>query len=156
MLDRLFGNRIAEGLEWQPHVSDNSFDGRTSPSMQGIATDSHATGAFIGQPLSAGAETDSNGGSPAESGLNIVQITIGALMELCVQPHQAKVSSGGGGGGNESGWGENQERTKCHLMKFTPATAFVAEVNYFIQTLCHFIYINVSNQSYPKFNQIQS
>ncbi len=28
-------------------------------------------------------------------------------MELCVQPHQAKVSSGVGGGGNESGWGDN-------------------------------------------------
>ena len=51
--------------------------------------------------------TDSNGGNPAESGSNIVQVTIGTLMELCVQPHQAKVSSGGGGGGNESGWGDN-------------------------------------------------
>ena len=38
-----------------------------------------------------------------------VQVGINALIELCVQPHQAKVSSGGGGGGNESGWGENDK-----------------------------------------------
>ena len=100
-LDRL------KGMEWQPRVPDNGFDGRTQPTMQGMATDSHASGTFIGQPLSAGTETDSSGGNPAESGSNIVQVTIGALMDLCVQPHQAKVSSGGGGGGNESGWGDN-------------------------------------------------
>lgn len=96
-LDRLFGSCIAEGMEWQPHMPDKGFDGWTSPTMQGIATDSRAADTFIGQPSSAGAETDSNGGNPAESGFNIVQVTIGTLMELCVQPHQAKVSSGGGG-----------------------------------------------------------
>ena len=82
--------------------------------MQGIATDSRAADTFIGQPSSAGAETDSNGGSLVESGSNIAQVTIGALMELCVQPHQAKVSSGGGGGGNESGWGDNDNEKDKH------------------------------------------
>ncbi len=106
-LNRLFGNRIAEGMEWQPRVPDNGFDGRTRPIRQNVATNSHVADTFIGQPSSAGAEADSNGGNPAESGSNIVQVTIGALMELCLQPHQAKVSSGGGGGGNESGWGDN-------------------------------------------------
>ena len=106
-LDRLFGSRIVEGMEWKPRVPDNSFDGRTPPTMQGMATDSHTVGTFIEQPSSAGAETDGNGGNLAESGSNIVQVTIGALIELCLQPHQAKVSSGGGGGGNESGWGDN-------------------------------------------------
>lgn len=105
-LDRLFGSRISEGMEWLPRVPDNGFDGRTSPIMQGVATDSHAASTFIGQPPSAGTETNDNGGSPVESGSNIIQITIGALMELCVQPHQANISSGGGGG-NDSGWGEN-------------------------------------------------
>lgn len=116
-LDRLFGSLIAEGLEWQPHVPDNGFDGRTSPTMQDMATDSHAEGTFIGQPSSAGTETDSNGGNPAESGSNIVQVTIGTLMELCVQPHQAKVSSGGGGGGNESGWGDNDNEKNKYKPK---------------------------------------
>ena len=106
-LDRLFGSRIAEGMEWKPRVPDNGFDGRTPPTRQNVASDNHTAETFIEQPSSAGTETDGNGGSPAESGSNIVQVTIGALMELCVQPHQAKVSSGGGGGGNESGWGDN-------------------------------------------------
>ena len=113
-LDSLFGSRIAEGLEWQPRVQDNGFDRRTQPTMQGMATDSHASGTFIGQPSLAGAEADGNGGSPAESGSNIVQVTIGALMELCVQPNQDKVSSGGGGGGNESGWGDNDNEKDKH------------------------------------------
>ena len=113
-LDRLFESHIAEGMEWQPRVLDNGFDGRTSPTIQGMATDSHAAGTFIGQPPSAGAETESNGSIPAEPGSNIVQVTIGTLMELCVQPHQAKVSSSGGGGGNESGWGENDNEKDKH------------------------------------------
>lgn len=113
-LDRLFGSRIAEGMEWQPGVPDNGFDGRTQPTMQGMAKDSHASGTFTGQPSSAGTAADGSGGNPAESGSNIVQVTIGTLMELCVQPHQAKVSSGGGGGGNESGWGENDNNKNRH------------------------------------------
>ena len=32
-LDRLFGSRIVEGMEWKPRVPDNSFDGRTPPTM---------------------------------------------------------------------------------------------------------------------------
>lgn len=106
-LDRLFGNRIAEGMEWPPRVPDNGFDEWTRQIRQNVATNSHVADAFIGQPLPTEMVTDSNGGNPAESGSNIVQVTIGTLMELCVQPHQAKVSSGGGGGGNESGWGDN-------------------------------------------------
>ncbi len=106
-LDRLFGSRIAEGMEWQPRVPGNGFGGRTQPTRQIVASDNHTAETFIGRPLSAGVEADGNGGSPAESGSNIVQVTIGTLMELCLQPHQAKVSSGGSGGGNESGWGDN-------------------------------------------------
>ena len=116
-LDRLFGSRIAEGMEWQPRVPDNGFGGRTQPTKQNVATDSHAANTsdtFIGQPSPTGAEADGNGGNPAESGSNIVQVTIGTLIELCVQPHQAKVSSGGGGGGNESGWGENDNEKNKH------------------------------------------
>lgn len=108
-LDKQLGGRIAEGMEWQPRVQDSGLDGLTSQAMKGMATDNHTADTFIGQPSLPGSETDSNGGSPAESGSNIVQVTIGTLMELCVQPHQAKVSSGGGGGGNESGWGDNEK-----------------------------------------------
>ena len=31
------------------------------------------------------------------------------LIELYVQPHQAKVLSGGGGGGNDNGWNDNDK-----------------------------------------------
>lgn len=103
-LDKLFESRIAGGMEWQ----SNGFDKRTQPIRQDTATDSSVTNPVILQPSPIGAETDSNGGSPVESGSNIIQVTIGTLMELCVQPYQAKVSSGGGGGGNENGWGENE------------------------------------------------
>ena len=116
-LDRLFESRIAEGMKWQPLMPDNGFDGRKQPTMQGMATDSHASGTFIEQPSSAGTEADGSGGNPAESGSNIVQVTIGALIDLCVQPHQAKVSSGGGGGGNESGWGDNDNEKNKYKPK---------------------------------------
>lgn len=113
-LDRLFGGRIAEGMEWQPCVPDNGFDGQTQPTWQDVASSSYEASTFIGQSSPTGTEADNNGGSPLESGSNIVQVTIGALMELCVQPHQAKVSSGGGGGGNESGWGDNDNEKNKH------------------------------------------
>lgn len=116
-LHRLFGNRIAECMEWQPRVPDNGFDGRTQPTRQDVASDNHAASSFIKQPSPTGTETDGNGGNPAEFGSNIVQVTIGAFMELCVQPHQAKVSSGGGGGGNESGWGDNDNEKNKYKPK---------------------------------------
>ena len=115
-LDRLFGSRIAEGMEWYPSVPDNGFDGRTPPTRQNVASDNHTADTFISQPSQTGTEADCNGSTSAESGSNIVQVTIGALMELCVQPHQAKVSSGGGGG-NESGWGENDNEKDKHKPK---------------------------------------
>lgn len=71
--------------------TDEPFEQATNPTY----TDNHA------EPSGNGDFADTG------SGANIVQTGIGVLIELCVQPHQAKVSSGGGGGGNESGWGEN-------------------------------------------------
>jgi len=106
-IDKSLGSRIADGMKWQPLSRDNGVNERMQPIWQDVMADNHAVHTFIGQPLLNGTATDGNGGSPVESGSNILQVTIGALMELCVQPHQAKVSSGGGGGGNESGWGEN-------------------------------------------------
>lgn len=108
-LDKLFGSRIAEGMEWQLHVSDKSFARQTSPVIQSMATTSHAANFLIGQPSPIGVETDGNSSASSESGSNIIQVTISALMELCLQPSQAKVSSGGGGGGNESGWSDNDK-----------------------------------------------
>lgn len=116
-LDKLFGGRIAEGMEWQHRVQDNGSDGRAPQTMQDMATGGHAASAFIGQPSPDGATSDGNGGSSAESGSDIIQVGINVLIELCVQPHQVKVSSGGGGRGNESGWGENDKEKNKYKPK---------------------------------------
>lgn len=108
-LDKLFGNRIAEGMEWQPHLQEHP-----QPIRQDVESHDNTADTFIREPSPTKTETDGNGGGSAESGSNIVQVTIGALMELCLQPHQAKVSSGGGGGGNEIGWGENDNEKNKH------------------------------------------
>lgn len=108
-LDRLFGNQIAEGMEWKPRVQE-----QPQPTRQDVGFHNNTADTFIREPSPTKTETDGNGSIPAESGSNIVQVTIGALMEVCVQPHQAKVSSGGGGGGNESGWGDNDNEKDKH------------------------------------------
>ena len=104
-LDRQLGGRITEGMEWKPRALTIGFNEQLQPIQRGDTTDIHPANPLIGQHLPT--EADANSGSPVEVGSNIVQVTLGALIELCVQPHQAKVSSGGGGGGNESGWGDN-------------------------------------------------
>ena len=108
-LDRLFGNQIAEGMEWKPRVQE-----QTQPSRQDVESHNNMADTFIRELLPTKTEVDGNGSISTESGSNIVQVTIGAFMELCVQPHQAKMSSGGGGGGNESGWGDNDNEKDKH------------------------------------------
>ena len=108
-LDRLFGSQIAEGMEWKPRVQE-----QPQPIRQDVESHNNTGDTFIKESSSIKTEADGNGSGSAEPGSNIVQVTIDALMELCVQPHQAKVSSGGGGGGNESGWGENDNEKDKH------------------------------------------
>jgi len=115
-LDKLFGSRIAEGMEWKPDVSynGNGVEKQLQPMREDLATGNTVTNPFITQPTSIGTDTNGSVGGSVEPGSNIVQVTIGVLMELCVQPQQAKVSSGGGGGGNESGWGDNDNEKDKH------------------------------------------
>ena len=108
-LDRLFGSQIAEGMEWKPRVQE-----QPQPTRQDVGFHNNTTDTFIREPSPTKTEADGNGSTSTESGSNIVQVTIGTLMELCVQPHQAKVSSGGGGGGHENGWGENDNEKDKH------------------------------------------
>ncbi len=109
-LDRLFGSRVAEGVEWKLRLQDSGFDERRQPILQDAAN------TFIGQPSPDGTTTDDNCGGTAESESksDIIQVGIGALIELCVQSHQTRVSFGGGGGGNESGWGDNDNEKDKH------------------------------------------
>lgn len=108
-LDRLFGSQIAEGMEWKPRVQE-----QPQPIRQDVESHNNTADTFIKESSSIKTEADGNGSGSAEPGSNIVQVTIGALMELCVQPHQTKVSSGGGGGGNENGWGDNDNKKDKH------------------------------------------
>ena len=108
-MNRLFGSQIAEGMEWKPRVQE-----QPQPIWQDVESHNNTADTFIKEPSPTKTEEDGNVSGSAESGSNIVQVTIGTLMELCVQPHQARVSSGGGGGGNESGWGENDNEKDKH------------------------------------------
>ena len=111
-LDKQFGGRIAEGLEWRNNLYHTRPKAESGISLtetiykpehpfeqtdKAYSTDGHAEASGSGTL----ADADTNTG--------IVQVGINALIELCVQPHQVKISSGGGGGGNESGWGENDK-----------------------------------------------
>ena len=122
-LDKQLGGRIVDNMEWKGNLNGNSHirskdeagAGRTESSYnldkpfetteKSISTDGHAEASGSGTF----ADADANTG--------IVQVGINALIELCVQPHQAKVSSGGGGGGNESGWGENDKEKNKYKPK---------------------------------------
>ena len=119
-LDKQFDGHIAEGMEWknnlyhtQPKVESGISQTEAiykpehpfEQTDKAYSTDGHA-------------EVSGNGTfADAEANTDIVQVGIGALIELCVQPHQAKVSSGGGGGGNESGWGENDKEKNKYKPK---------------------------------------
>lgn len=54
-------------------------------------------------------------GNAANNIGNIIQITVAAFIELSVQPHQVRISSGGGGGSDKGGWndeGKNQYKPR--------------------------------------------
>ena len=40
---------------------------------------------------------------------NIIQITVATFVELAVQPHQVRISSGGGGGSDRGGWNDKDK-----------------------------------------------
>ena len=40
---------------------------------------------------------------------NIIQITVATFVELTVQPHQVRISSGGGGGNDRGGWNDKDK-----------------------------------------------
>ena len=51
--------------------------------------------------------TDST--TPAATVGNIIQITVATFVELAVQPHQVRISSGGGGGSDRGGWNDKDK-----------------------------------------------
>ena len=114
-LDKQLGGRIIGDVEWRnnlygenhirptnEHRADRKASTYESERPFGQATKSISTDEQA-SPSDNGTFTDANADAA------IVRTSIGVLVELCVQPHQAKVSSGGGGGGNDNGWGDSDK-----------------------------------------------
>lgn len=110
-IDSLLGGRVINNVEWRNNLHGNTRQmDEAGADKAAIYTDEPFEQAANPTYTGNHAEPYGNGDfADTGSGTNIVQAGIGVLIELCVQPHQAKVSSGGGGGGNESGWGENDK-----------------------------------------------
>ena len=111
-LDKLFGGRIAEGLEWRNNLYHTRPTSERGISLTETVYKPKHPFEQTDKAYSTDGNAEASGSgtlSDADANTGIVQVGINALIELCVQPHQAKVSSGGGGGGNESGWGENDK-----------------------------------------------
>lgn len=111
-LDKLFGGRIAEGLEWRNNLYHTRPTSERGISLTETVYKPKHPFEQTDKAYSTDGNAEASGSgtlSDADANTGIVQVGINALIELCVQPHQAKVSSGGGGGGNESVWGENDK-----------------------------------------------
>lgn len=119
-LDKLFGGRIAEGWEWRSSLYHTRPTAESGISQTRTIYKPEHPFEQTGKAYSTDGRAEASGSgtfADADSNTGIVQVGINALIELCVQPHQAKVSSGGGGGGNESGWGENDKEKNKYKPK---------------------------------------
>lgn len=104
-IDRLLGGNISNCLRWQATVNDRKPNLATA---SGICHD--------GTSVSWNDTTIIEHGEPSENPASdeyfnetdgsIVRVTIDTLIELCVQPHRAKVLSGGG---NDNGWNDSDK-----------------------------------------------
>jgi len=111
-IDRLLGERITDNVEWRcPHDNTRQMDESGADKAAAIYTSDKPFEQTANLTYTDNHAEPSGNGDFTETGsnANIVQVGIGVLIELCVQPHQAKVSSGGGGGGSKNGWGENDK-----------------------------------------------
>ena len=111
-LDKQFGGRIAEDVEWRNNLYHTRPTAESGISQTGTIYKPEHPFEQTDKAYSTDGHTEASGSgtfADADTNTGIVQVGINALIELCVQPHQAIVSSGGGGGGNESGRGENDK-----------------------------------------------
>ena len=114
-LDRLLGGRITDNMVWR----NNLYGENCVQPIDELHADREASTYESDRPSGQTTKSISTDGqtSPSDNGTSaepnadaaIVRVGIGVLIELCVQPHQAKVSSGGGGGGNDNGWGDSDK-----------------------------------------------
>lgn len=97
-----FAELAQRGQLVAPKFGNNSI---TTDSRQSVATytegDNHILGGNNGDTVVA---TDT-----ASASGNIIQITVATFIELAVQPHQVRISSGGGGGSDRGGWNDKDK-----------------------------------------------
>lgn len=115
MLDKLLGGRITDNVEWRNNPYVGNYARPTDEPNTGRVAYSYGVDKPFAQTEKSistdGQTSPSDNGTFADADANaaIIRVGIGVLVELCVQPHQAKVSSGGGGGGNDNGWGDSDK-----------------------------------------------
>lgn len=110
-LDRILGGNISDGLRWQAVVNG----GKPNFAAASDTLSDGASASWNSTPIFKYNETMANPTSNeffSETDGNIVRVTIDTLIELCIQPHQAKVSSGGGG--NDNGWSDSDKEKNRH------------------------------------------
>lgn len=97
-----FAELAQRGQLVAPKFGNNSI---TTDSRQSAATytegDSHTPSDSI--------SVVSDAGNAADNIDNIIQITVATFIELAVQPHQVRISSGGGGGSDRDGWNDKDK-----------------------------------------------
>ena len=110
-LNRVLCGNISHGLRWQAAANVGKPNFATASGIRFCDTPAWCNI----MPDSNHVETPANPASDDcfnEKDGSIVRVTIDTLIELCVQPHQAKVSSGGGG--NDKGWDDSDKEKNRH------------------------------------------
>lgn len=119
-IDRQLGGRVIDGVQWREdlYVGNDILpeNGAGAVREESIYTPEKPSGQTTGLTCSDSHVAPSDSGTFAGTGssANVVQIGISVLVELCVQPHQTRVSSGGGGGGNDRARGDNDNEKEKH------------------------------------------
>lgn len=100
-MDSLLNGRVIDNVEWRNnlHVNTRQMD-ETGADKAAIYTSDEPFEQAANLTYTDNQAAPSGNGDFTDTGsnTNIVQVGIGVLIELYVQPYQAKISSGGGGG----------------------------------------------------------
>ena len=111
-LDRQLGGCMLEDNERRISTDSEQYRQRFAELAQSgrlVAPRFGNDSAVADAPQSVASYTEggnSDAGSAAATVGNIIQITVATFIELAVQPHQVRISSGGGGGSDRGGWND--------------------------------------------------
>ena len=114
-LDRRLGGRLLQDNEQRISADSEQYRQRFAELTQSgrlVAPRFGNDSAVADAPQAVHTYTDggnSDAGSVANTVGNIIQITVATFIELAVQPHQVRISSGGGGGNDRGGWNDKDK-----------------------------------------------